>query len=106
MVPLGTKLQNELLLELARNLRQERLLIGSERQNLQSLNQKVCVSSTVSFYLALCHTISICNILSHDISVLYSVIVLALVYFQILIATVCRLLLFELFSSPMLKFLH
>lgn len=45
MVPL--KLQNELLLELARNLRQERLLIGSERQNLQSLNQKVCFSNIV-----------------------------------------------------------
>jgi hypothetical protein len=41
MVPVTFKLQNELLLDLARNLRQERLLIGSERQNLQTLNQKV-----------------------------------------------------------------
>ncbi|EFX89280.1 hypothetical protein DAPPUDRAFT_303141 [Daphnia pulex] len=30
-----------MLLDLARNLRQERLLIGSERQNLQTLNKKV-----------------------------------------------------------------
>lgn len=41
MVPVSSKLQNEMLLDLARNLRQERLLIGSERQNLQSLNKKV-----------------------------------------------------------------
>jgi len=41
MVPVSTKMQNEMLLDLARNLRQERLLIGSERQNLQILNQKV-----------------------------------------------------------------
>ncbi|KAK4017067.1 hypothetical protein OUZ56_032022 [Daphnia magna] len=41
MVPVSTKLQNEMLLDLARNLRQERLLIGSERQNLQILNKKV-----------------------------------------------------------------
>lgn len=47
MVPIimSSKLQNEMLLELARNLRQERLLIGSERQNLQILNQKVCSNS-------------------------------------------------------------
>ena len=37
----ATKLRNEQLLDLARSLRQERLLIGSERQNLQTLNQKV-----------------------------------------------------------------
>jgi hypothetical protein len=37
------KVQNEMLLDLARNLRQERLLIGSERQNLQTLNLKVNV---------------------------------------------------------------
>lgn len=41
MDPVSTKLQNEMLLDLARNLRQERLLIGSERQNLQILNKKV-----------------------------------------------------------------
>ena len=35
------KVQNEMLLDLARSLRQERLLIGSERQNLQTLNLKV-----------------------------------------------------------------
>lgn len=47
MVPIimSSKLQNEMLLDLARNLRQERLLIGSERQNLQILNQKVCTNS-------------------------------------------------------------
>lgn len=41
------KLHNEMqLLDLARHLRQERLLIASERQNLQTLNQKVSVVCT------------------------------------------------------------
>lgn len=82
MVPLGTKLQNELLLELARNLRQERLLIGSERQNLQSLNQKVRAFNTITLFS---YTGVIHHHASHTVIqiVVCSIFILPLVLFQI-----------------------
>ena len=57
MTPVKEKFKNEMLLDLARSLRQERLLIGSERQNLQTLNLKVNI-----IYMFLLHNLTVLTI--------------------------------------------
>jgi len=47
------------MIELARHLRQERLFVNSEQQNLQTLNERVC---NVSIYIYI-YLNYICNIL-------------------------------------------